>query len=216
MPDPLYTGKIDSIGANIRDLRGVVIGKLLPGTKVWVSEVATIAGWHDRAVINPFTSHNVWAERIIRDITFKLLWPVRNQPHIIGQRFGANPQNYAKFGLAGHEGVDLFAPLGSEIVACADGVISLAAMALRDYPQGPAYGNQVRIKHADGYETIYAHLLNIFVAIRQVVKSGDLLGHADDTGNSFGNHLHLTLKHDGSQTPGYPPKIIDPEPFLMK
>lgn len=215
-PNPLYTGKIDALGANVRNLKGEVVGKLISGTKVWVYELATIAGWHDRAIIDLFTSNNVWATRIIKNVMFKLLWPVKGQPHTIGQRFGANPQNYAKFGLPGHEGIDLFAPLGSDIVACADGIVKLGAMALLDYPQGPAYGNQVRITHADGYETIYAHLNDIVVTVGQRVKSGDLLGHADNTGNSFGNHLHLTVKHIGSQTPGYPVGIIDPEPLLIK
>jgi murein DD-endopeptidase MepM/ murein hydrolase activator NlpD len=50
------------------------------------------------------------------------------------------------------------------------------------------------------YHTIYAHLSRIDVQVDQNVAAGDLIGLADNTGNSFGSHLHLTLKIDGEQT----------------
>ena len=42
-----------------------------------------------------------------------------------------------------------------------------------------------------------------------------MIGLADNTGNSFGSHLHLTLKIDGTKTPGYPAGIVDPWPYLQ-
>jgi uncharacterized protein YgiM (DUF1202 family) len=50
----------------------------------------------------------------------------------------------------------------------------------------------------------------------QKVSAGHLIGLADNTGNSFGSHLHLTLKIDGAQTPGYPKEIVDPLPYLQE
>ena len=52
---------------------------------------------------------------------FKLQWPVDD--HTITQYFGENPQVYAKFNQAGHEGVDFLAPVGANIYACADGQV---------------------------------------------------------------------------------------------
>ena len=79
------------------------------------------------------------------------------------------------------------------------------------------YGIHVRVLHADGYETIYAHLKELRVQEGQAVEAGQVLGLADHTGNVFGDpgdHLHLTLKHAGETAPGYRSNIIDPMPFL--
>jgi hypothetical protein len=77
------------------------------------------------------------------------------------------------------------------------------------------YGIHVRVAHAAGYETIYAHLQSLAVQEGQEVQAGQLLGLADSTGNSLGDHLHLTLKHHGETFDGYPGSIIDPTPFLV-
>lgn len=158
----------------------------------------------------------------------RLSWPTTVN-HII-QPFGVNhvglPDFYTRWGLPAHEGIDFAAPRGTAIFACADGVVTRVAR----QPDGP-YGIQVRIEHhVDGivYETCYAHL----ESVRPGLKPGDRvqrreeIGKADSTGNSFGHHLHLTLKQRGAtrlglkQTLGsgkrvtYPSDIIDPTPYL--
>lgn len=141
---------------------------------------------------------------------FKLRWPVER--HVVNQYFGEHPEWYAPFGLPGHEGLDLFAPTNADIFAAADGRVSMAK-----HPSDHPYGLQVRIKHTVGnkvYETVYAHLAATLVNEGDNVKAGQRIGKADNTGNSFGSHLHLTLKLEGAQTPGYPKGIIDPWPFL--
>ena len=50
-------------------------------------------------------------------------WPTEFRS--INQYFGANPQNYAQFGLPGHEGLDIMAPTGSKIFAVAPGRIKV-------------------------------------------------------------------------------------------
>jgi hypothetical protein len=136
-------------------------------------------------------------------------WPTEFRT--INQHFAANPQNYAQFGLAGHEGVDIMAPHGSKIFAVAAGMITL----VHTNPNSHNYGIHVRLDHGNGYRTIYAHLQQASVRTGQRVAAGDLLGLADDTGNSFGSHLHLTLKRQGASLPGYPPDFIDPTPYLL-
>lgn len=139
-------------------------------------------------------------------------WPTAFRT--ITQGFGNNPAYYAQFNLAGHEGIDLKATQGSQIFCVAPGTVKL----IYPSPTGHNYGIHVRVEHADGYETIYAHLQTVFVQEGQVVTAGAVLGLADHTGNVIGDpadHLHLTLKHRGETLAGYPNNIIDPTPFLQ-
>lgn len=145
---------------------------------------------------------------------FKLRWPTDFAR--INQGFGENPELYRRWGLPGHEGVDIFAPSGTAIYACADGLVSRVD-AYNGDPQSMPYGNSARLQHADGYETVYAHLLDVSVSVGQAVAAGQVIGRADSTGNSAGDHLHLTLKQAGATAAGstsYPRDIIDPTPFL--
>jgi len=123
---------------------------------------------------------------------------------------------YAKFGLPGHEGLDIRAPMNSKIFACADGQI----YSIRTKDDGNPYGNHIRISHDLGYKTIYAHL-NSFMPNLKVgdnVSRKQQIGYANSTGNSTGSHLHLTLKKDGATAEGltnYPNDIIDPTPYML-
>jgi murein DD-endopeptidase MepM/ murein hydrolase activator NlpD len=151
---------------------------------------------------------------------FRLKWPTQFD-HII-QRFGENktgdPNFYTQFGLPAHEGLDFVAPTGTEVYACADGVIKMTS----NGHDGHAYGIHVRITHLtpEGeFETIYAHLQELQAGIEPGVNvtAGDLIGRANNTGHSRGEHLHLTLKKKGATARGetnYPRDIIDPFPFL--
>ena len=136
-------------------------------------------------------------------------WPTEFRS--INQYFGANPQSYAQFGLPGHEGIDIMAPSGSKVFAVAPGIVKM----VQKNAEGHNYGKHVRIEHADGYETIYAHLQDVSVQQGQTVEAGSLLGLADNTGNSFGSHLHLTLKHKGETQGNWPNNMIDPTPFFL-
>ena len=143
---------------------------------------------------------------------FRLRWPVDDRT--ITQRFGENPQVYAKFNQAGHEGLDFRAPVGANIYACADGEV----FDVRPN-DGNAYGLHVRIRHrvnGHEYRTIYAHLSKVLVSENQHVRAGELIGLAGNTGHSFGPHLHFTLKLIGAKTPGYPDGVVDPLPYLQE
>jgi uncharacterized protein YgiM (DUF1202 family) len=144
---------------------------------------------------------------------FRLRWPVDN--HAITQYFGQNPEIYAAFNQAGHEGLDFVAPVGANIYACADGEV----FSVRRPSDGNAYGLHVRIRHwvnNGEYHTIYAHLSEALVSVGQTVAAGDLIGLAGETGHTYGPHLHLTLKLIGALTPGYPAGVIDPLPYLRQ
>lgn len=136
-------------------------------------------------------------------------WPTDYKT--INQVYGANPCNYCEYGLASHEGVDIKAPAGSNVYAIASGTVYLAVTA-----PGPMenYGKQVRVRHSNGFWSVYAHLESVGVAVGQVVQGGQRLGAADNTGNSFGSHLHLGLGHDDERMWVDNARYIDPMPYL--
>lgn len=143
------------------------------------------------------------------DFKFEV-WPTEFR--VITQYFGVNPRNYAQFGLPGHDGMDIRAPTGSKIFCVAPGEV----FRVYDKPTGHNYGIHVRVLHQDGYKTIYAHLQKALVKKGQIVEAGTVLGLADNTGNSFGSHLHLTLKKQGTKLGRWPSDIIDPTPYLLR
>jgi murein DD-endopeptidase MepM/ murein hydrolase activator NlpD len=108
---------------------------------------------------------------------------------ILTSSFGdrVNPAtNTLKF----HEGIDIEADEGENIVAALDGTVV-------DAGSSPTYGLYVRIKHADGLETVYAHCSILNVVQGKAVKQGDIIAKVGDSGASVGVHLHFEVWKDG-------------------
>ncbi|WP_235564375.1 M23 family metallopeptidase [Modestobacter sp. Leaf380] len=103
-----------------------------------------------------------------------------------------------------HWGVDLAAPLGTPILAAADGVV------LRSGPAS-GYGNAIYIQDADGNVEIYGHMRYLYVEAGDVVSAGDLIAKVGSEGQSTGPHLHFEI-HLGSMT-GRP---TDPQEWLAE
>ncbi|MBC7767573.1 MAG: peptidoglycan DD-metalloendopeptidase family protein [Phycisphaerales bacterium] len=93
-----------------------------------------------------------------------------------------------------HRGTDFAAPTGTPILAAGDGAI------VRAGPNG-SYGNYVRIRHANGYETSYAHLSRFGRGMRAGVRvrQGQVIGYVGTTGRSTGPHLHYEVMLRGRQ-----------------
>ncbi len=89
-----------------------------------------------------------------------------------------------------HDGIDIAAPTGSDVLASADGVIEEVAT-------GKDYGRYVRLRHRDGSHTIYGHLSKQLAEIGQQVRQGQKLGEVGSTGRSTGPHLHFEIERDG-------------------
>jgi murein DD-endopeptidase MepM/ murein hydrolase activator NlpD len=93
---------------------------------------------------------------------------------------------------AAHRGVDFAAPVGTPIFAAGDGVIERAGWF-------GAFGNYIRVGHARGYDTAYAHMSRIAPGIRvgSRVRQGQVIGFVGSTGRSTGPHLHFeVLRND--------------------
>ncbi|ATB70106.1 peptidoglycan DD-metalloendopeptidase family protein [Sulfurospirillum diekertiae] len=101
-----------------------------------------------------------------------------------------------------HTGIDLRAPIGTPILAPADGVVKFV-----QYNQNSGYGNVVSLSHNYGFESYYAHLQNKPVVKEgQFVKKGDMIAYSGASGMTTGPHLHYEVKFIG--------RILDPQPFL--
>lgn len=94
-----------------------------------------------------------------------------------------------------HTGVDFRAAMGTPLVAVADGEVTFAGVQT-------GYGNVIKIQHADGYSTLYAHLSSIGVHVGQRVAQNQSIGKSGSTGWSTGPHLHFeTRLNDVPQDP---------------
>jgi len=98
-----------------------------------------------------------------------------------------------------HPGIDLAAPMGANVYACAPGKV-------RAVGYSNVYGNHIIIKHNDGNESLYGHLSKTIATLNQVVKAGMIIGEVGSTGMSTGPHLHFEVRKSGVPT--------DPEVFI--
>lgn len=164
----------------------------------------------------------------------ELNYPVT--PFSVNQKFGENPALYAQFNIKGHNGLDLKAYHGQPVYASHDGMATyevdenqgdgfiVISNEKFDFEGGPAYA-----------KTIYWHLCSATdPTLKPViptdgksypVKRGQLLGYADSTGFSTGDHLHFGLKpimpgedsnawYNFAQNNGYA-GAIDPLPYMQ-
>ena len=98
--------------------------------------------------------------------------------------------NFGNRHHSGHFGIDLHLVTGDTVVGAFDGMVRIAK-------RNKSYGNVVIIRHANGLETIYAHLSKILVSANQTIKAGTPIGLGGNTGHSFGSHLHFETRYKG-------------------
>lgn len=85
-----------------------------------------------------------------------------------------------------HRGMDFSGPLGSDILAVADGVVAFSG-------RHPSYGNMVDIDHGNGYMTRYAHNQKNLVEPGQRVRAGEVIGQMGRSGRATGVHVHFEV-----------------------
>lgn len=87
-----------------------------------------------------------------------------------------------------HWGIDIAGNLGEGAYASDAGVVVYAGR------NNFGYGNMVMIDHGTGFQTLYAHLDQIYVSCGQSVGQGDPIGAIGSTGKSSGAHLHFEIR----------------------
>ena len=90
-----------------------------------------------------------------------------------------------------HNGVDFAAPKGTVIYAAYDGEVVAATYSA-------TMGNYVMINHGSGLYTIYMHASALYCSKGDVVVRGETIAAVGTTGRSTGNHLHFSVRKDGS------------------
>ena len=91
-----------------------------------------------------------------------------------------------------HTGMDFTAPIGTEIYATGNGVVSKIEM------NGRGYGNNVIINHGYGYETLYGHMSKVKVSVGKKINRGDVVGLVGNSGTSSGPHLHYEVRKNSN------------------
>lgn len=117
------------------------------------------------------------------------MWPCVDPRARLTSRFGYRRDPFSN-SVRHHDGTDVAAPLGSTVVATADGTVVFAGW-------DGDFGNLVKISHGNGIETWYAHLQKYSVARGQEVKRGDAIGKLGSTGRSTGPHVHYEVRVNG-------------------
>lgn len=90
-----------------------------------------------------------------------------------------------------HEGLDIGAPIGTPILASADGRITFSG-------KKAGFGYFVQIDHGYGLESVYAHNSVVVAKKGQLIKRGQLIAKVGNTGHSTGPHLHYEIRVNGT------------------
>jgi len=133
----------------------------------------------------------------------EFIYPLENYTRTQG--FGCSNLGFysynAEYGCAVHNGLDLAAPSGTDILAAADGTVVTAGWC------NCGLGYYVEIDHGDGVHTLYGHMASQpYVSKGQTVSQGEVIGPVGSTGISTGPHTHFMVTING--------KAQDPENYL--
>ena len=118
---------------------------------------------------------------------FLLRRPVRGENVRLASGFGARMHPILRF-VRSHNGIDWSAPVGTPILAAGNGVVEEAKY------KGE-FGNFIRIQHANGYQSSYAHMSRYAARLQEGtrVRQGEIIGFIGNTGLSAGPHLHFEI-----------------------
>lgn len=100
-----------------------------------------------------------------------------------------------------HNGIDIGAPVGTEVVATAVGKVIRTE-------EKPGYGRNCLIEHKFGYQTLYGHMVRMIVGEGKMLQKGEVIGYVGNTGLSEAAHLHYEVRKNG--------KPMNPSYFLFE
>lgn len=111
-----------------------------------------------------------------------------------------------------HRGVDVVKDANkvSDVIAHSNGIVTQIVEGRKQNSKAKGkekYGNYVRLKHDNGYYTLYAHLNVIYVHVGQNVGQGDVLGKMGNSGKTTGTYLHFEVQNKKE-------KSINPTKYL--
>ena len=95
-----------------------------------------------------------------------------------------------------HNGEDIGAPTGTDVVATNDGVVRLTVDHIFS-------GKGIFLDHGLGFYSMYFHLSDVLVNDGEAVKTGQVIGKVGATGRATGPHLHWGVKLNGARVNPY-------------
>ncbi len=98
-------------------------------------------------------------------------------------------------GIHGYNAVDLASPVGTPIVAAAEGRVIISRVG----GWNGGYGNYIVIEHSNGTQTLYAHNQSNTVSVGETVAQGEVIGYVGLTGRTTGAHVHFEIR--GARNP---------------
>ena len=122
----------------------------------------------------------------IGDISF--IWPCPSSSRITSP-FGGRESPTAG-ASTNHQGVDIGASSGSDILAAAAGEVIISTYSY-------SAGNYIMINHGGGVYTVYMHCSQLLASVGQQVKQGEVIAKVGSTGYSTGPHLHFGIRTGG-------------------
>jgi len=123
----------------------------------------------------------------------RLRWPVAGK---MINGFGPRPDG------THNDGVNLAAPMGTDIHAAEGGVVAYSGDELK------GYGNLVLIRHDNGWVTAYAHADELLVKRGDRIKRGQVIAKAGRTGQVDQPQVHFELRQGQ--------KPVDPTPYMER
>lgn len=131
----------------------------------------------------------------IGDIHF--IWPCPASSRITSGFGGrSSPTEGAS---SNHQGIDIGAPTGSDILAAAEGNVVVSTYS-------SSAGNYVMINHGGGVYTVYMHASKLLVSVGEHVSQGQVIAKVGSTGYSTGPHLHFGVRLNGT--------YVDPRSYV--
>ena len=109
-------------------------------------------------------------------------WPLTQRGFVTREHLGRIPGQ--------HPGIDIAVAEGSYVRSAATGVVTEAG-------EDDVYGKFVRIRHAEGYESVYGHASELFVITNEEVDRHQVIALSGNTGTSTAPHLHFEIWRDG-------------------
>lgn len=123
----------------------------------------------------------------IGNISF--IWPCPSSSRITSGFGGrSSPTEGAS---SNHKGIDIGASSGSDIVAAADGTVTISTYSY-------SAGNYIMINHGGGVSTVYMHCSKLLVSVGETVRKGQVIAKVGSTGYSTGPHLHFGVRLNGA------------------
>ncbi len=178
----IYTEKFidDTISAGLQEIKAAYFehhGKPLYAFKFNSDSIENVSGYYDEL------ANNLKRAFLKAPVKFSR----------ISSRYNLNRRiKYYGFKLRPHRGTDFAAPIGTPILATADGVVTKSE-------RRGGNGNYVKIRHNGTYETQYLHMKARNVKVGDYVNQGDVIGWIGMTGNTGGPHVCYRFWKNGKE-----------------